>query len=83
MLRGFTIIRAHWIDVGGYSTGFGAGMAAADPWLEGLQLNQLKIYKAGVPNDWWCVDLCFWPDAWSVTADSKTFLDKMRKKYAA
>jgi N-methylhydantoinase B len=50
-LFGFTIIRAHWIDVGGYSTGFGAGMAAADPWLEGLQFNQLKIYEAGKPNE--------------------------------
>jgi hypothetical protein len=29
------------------------------------------------------VDLCFWPDAWSVTADSKRFLDKMRKQYAS
>jgi len=50
-LYGFTIIRAHWIDVGGYSTGFGAGSAASDPWLEGLQFNQLKIYKAGQPNE--------------------------------
>ncbi len=41
------------------------------------------LNKAGVPHDWWCVDLCFWPDAWSVTADSKVFLDKLRKKYAA
>lgn len=49
-LRAFTVIRAHWIDVGGYSTGFGAGVAATDPWLEGIQLNQLKIYEAGVPN---------------------------------
>jgi N-methylhydantoinase B len=49
-LIGFTMIRAHWIDVGGYSTGFGTGVAATDPWLEGLQLNQLKIYEAGVPN---------------------------------
>ena len=49
-LIAFTMIRAHWIDVGGYSTGFGAGVAATDPWLEGLQLNQLKIYDAGVPN---------------------------------
>jgi N-methylhydantoinase B len=49
-LFGFTIIRAHWIDVGGYSTGFGAGSAASDPWLEGLQFNQLKIYEAGEPN---------------------------------
>jgi sugar phosphate isomerase/epimerase len=38
---------------------------------------------AGVPNDWWCVDLCFWPNAWEVTADSKTFLDKLRHKFAA
>jgi len=48
-LLGFAVIRAHWVDVGGFSTGFGAGAAAADPWLEGLQLNQLKIYEAGKP----------------------------------
>jgi sugar phosphate isomerase/epimerase len=41
------------------------------------------IQAAGVPNDWWCVDLCFWPDAWQVTADSKKYLDKLRAKYAA
>src|SRR5207248_3105769 len=40
------------------------------------------LNAAGVPNDWWCVDLCFWPDAWDVTADSKVFLDKLRRKYA-
>src|SRR5262249_20775084 len=38
---------------------------------------------AGVPNDWWCVDLCFWPHAWDVTAQSKTFLDGLRRKYGA
>ena len=41
------------------------------------------INESGVPNDWWCVDLCFWPHAWDVTADSKQFLEKMRKKYGA
>jgi sugar phosphate isomerase/epimerase len=41
------------------------------------------LMDVGVPNDWWCVDLCFWPNAWDVTADSKRFLDKMRQKYAA
>lgn len=41
------------------------------------------LTKAGVPSDWWCVDLCFWPHAWDVTADSKKFLDKLRAKYAA
>jgi sugar phosphate isomerase/epimerase len=41
------------------------------------------LMDVGVPNPWWCVDLCFWPNAWDVTADSKRFLDKMRQKYAA
>src|SRR5438132_8022423 len=43
----FSMVRAHWIDVGGQSTGFGAGPTVADPWLEGLQLDQLKIYQEG------------------------------------
>ena len=43
----FCMVRAHWIDVGGQSTGFGAGATVADPWLEGLQLDQLKIYQEG------------------------------------
>jgi N-methylhydantoinase B len=41
----FFIVRAHWIDVGGMSTGFGA--MVSDPWQEGLQLDQLKIYNDG------------------------------------
>jgi sugar phosphate isomerase/epimerase len=41
------------------------------------------LMNCGVPNNWWCVDLCFWPNAWDVTADSKRFLDKLRAKYAA
>ena len=47
----FLMVRAHWIDVGGTSTGFGAGAGVADPWLEGLQLDQLKIYEEGKLND--------------------------------
>src|SRR3979490_3280653 len=43
----FAMVRAHWIDVGGSSTGFGAGASVADPWIEGLQLDPLKIYEAG------------------------------------
>ena len=43
----FAMVRAHWIDVGGTSTGFGAGSTVADPWIEGLQLDQLKIYREG------------------------------------
>jgi N-methylhydantoinase B len=46
----FSMVRAHWIDVGGMSTGFGGGSGVPDPWLEGLQLDQLKVYEAGKPN---------------------------------
>lgn len=50
-----------------------------------LNFDQLapELMNCGVPNDWWCVDLCFWPNAWDVTADSKRYLDKLRAKYAA
>jgi N-methylhydantoinase B len=47
----FSIVRAHWVDVGGLSTGFGAAAAVSDPWMEGLQLDQLKIHEAGRPNE--------------------------------
>ncbi len=47
----FCMVRAHWIDVGGQSTGFGAGATVGDPWFEGLQLDQLKIYEEGKLND--------------------------------
>src|SRR2546423_6388876 len=47
----FTMVRAHWIDVGGMSTGFGAGPTVADPWMEGLQLDQLKIYEGETLNE--------------------------------
>ena len=50
-LQMFAMVRAHWIDVGGSSTGFGAGAHVADPWLEGLQLDQLKIYDKGELDD--------------------------------
>lgn len=50
-LSAFTMVRAHWVDVGGMSTGFGAGSRVLDPWMEGLQLNQMKIYDAGSANE--------------------------------
>ncbi|MBI1830266.1 MAG: sugar phosphate isomerase/epimerase [Planctomycetes bacterium] len=50
-----------------------------------LNFDQLipELLTCGVPDDWWTIDLCFWPDAWPATADSKRFLDKLRHKYAA
>jgi N-methylhydantoinase B len=50
VLTAFPAVRAHWVDVGGLSTGFGA-LGSTDPWSEGLQLNQLKIYEAGKPDN--------------------------------
>lgn len=49
-LRGFAMTRAHWIDVGGSSTGLGASPLVEDPWFEGLQIDQLRIYEAGKLN---------------------------------
>jgi N-methylhydantoinase B len=45
----FLAVRAHWIDVGGASTGFGSSMAR-DVYEEGLQIRSVKIYAAGKPN---------------------------------
>jgi N-methylhydantoinase B len=47
----FSMVRAHWIDIGGLSTGFGATGTVSDPWMEGLQIDQLKIHEAGTPNE--------------------------------
>jgi N-methylhydantoinase B len=47
----FAVVRAHWIDIGGSSTGFGAEANCTDPWLEGLQLDQLKVQEQGKPNE--------------------------------
>jgi len=55
---------------------FGTGRLDFDKLVPAMQ-------ASGVPHDWWTVDLCFWPHAWDVTAQSKTFLDKLRAKYAA
>jgi N-methylhydantoinase B len=50
-LQLFSMVRAHWIDIGGTSTGFGAGPDCPDPWQEGLQLNQLKLYRGDVLDE--------------------------------
>ncbi len=50
-LIGFPIVRAHWVDIGGMSTGFGATANVLDPWMEGLQIDQLRIYRAGEPQE--------------------------------
>jgi len=41
-----------------------------------------ELLRSGCPSNWWTIDLCFWPNAWEVTADAKRFLDGMAQKYA-
>jgi N-methylhydantoinase B len=50
-LQGFAIVRAHWVDIGGLSTGFSAASLVSDPWMEGLQLDQVKIYEGRKPDE--------------------------------
>jgi sugar phosphate isomerase/epimerase len=35
------------------------------------------IVRAGYSSDWWTIDLCFWPNAWEITEDSKRYLDTL------
>lgn len=46
-LWGFSAIRAHWMDVGGMSTGFGGSRLSHDAWAEGLQIDQIKVWDGG------------------------------------
>jgi N-methylhydantoinase B len=50
-LRAFAAIRAHWVDIGGTSTGFGGSTLAFDPWGEGMQLDQVKAWEGGVADE--------------------------------
>ena len=38
------------------------------------------IVKAGYKSEWWTIDLCFWPNAWEITEDSKKFVDELFPK---
>lgn len=39
------------------------------------------IVAAGCPDNWWTIDLCFWPDAWKATKKCKAAIDKLNTKY--
>ncbi len=39
------------------------------------------IVEAGTPDDWWTIDLCFWPDAWAATEKCKKAIDQLNAKY--
>jgi len=39
------------------------------------------ILDAGYDDDWWPIDLCFWPKALEATSSCKSFLDELIQKY--
>lgn len=41
------------------------------------------LIAAGGATAWWTVDLCFWPDAWQATEESKRFVDELAGRFVA
>ena len=39
------------------------------------------LAKLKMPHDWWTIDLCFWPDAWTATQRCKKILDGYNRKF--
>ncbi len=35
------------------------------------------LVENGYNSPWWCIDLCFWPNAWDITSDSIRYLRDM------
>lgn len=56
---------------------FGAGLLNFDEIMPAL------VKAARCPHDWWTIDLCFYPDAWTATATCKAALDELIRKYGA
>lgn len=80
-LRG-KINHLHLIDSDG--TLHGDETSTHAPFGEGiLDFDALipEILKSGIPHDWWTIDLCFWPDAWTVTEKCKKAVDTLNEKY--
>ncbi len=53
---------------------FGEGRLDFDDFMPAL-------VSAGCPDDWWTIDLCFWPNAWDATAKCKAAVDTLNEKY--
>jgi sugar phosphate isomerase/epimerase len=78
-LRG-KINHVHLIDSDG--TLHGGETSTHAPFGKGkINFDDLLPELANNDTDWWTIDLCFWPDAWAVTAESKKAVDKLNKKY--
>ncbi len=53
---------------------FGEGKVDFDELLPELNKNEMG-------HDWWTIDLCFWENAWDVTAKCKEAVDALNAKY--
>jgi len=53
---------------------FGEGNLKFDEFMPALA-------AAGSPDDWWTIDLCFWPNAWAATEKCKKAIDGLAKQY--
>ncbi len=53
---------------------FGTGKIDFDALVEAIK-------ASGYREDWWTIDLCFWPKAWEVLEESKKFMDSLLKKH--
>ncbi len=40
-----------------------------------------ELNKNNTGHNWWTIDLCFWPDAWSITEKCKIAMDDLNKNY--
>jgi sugar phosphate isomerase/epimerase len=74
--------RLHLIDSDGTINEHGT--STHPPFGEGkLDFDEFMpaIVEAGCPDDWWTIDLCFWPSAWDATAKCKTALDELIRNF--
>jgi sugar phosphate isomerase/epimerase len=53
---------------------FGTGEIDFDTMLD-------AILKAGYTDEWWTIDLCFWPKAWEVLEASKNYVDALLRRH--
>jgi sugar phosphate isomerase/epimerase len=54
---------------------FGKGVLDFDEIMPAL------VKASRLPHDWWTIDLCFYPDAWSATASCKKKVAELVEKY--
>ena len=45
------------------------------------QIIPFIMEETGYQGEWFAIDLCFWPDAWNVTAQAKEFLSPYLARY--